>query len=129
MVAFVLSLPVEPWMTVAALLAIVGVALSGFWRCTGHGLPALLHVGYDRRITATMRDGRSLEGSILDDSHVGAQITTIVWHADRTSRFSPARTILILRDTLPPDEFRRLRVLLRYGRRVVDEGASGRDAG
>ena len=43
-----------------------------------------------------------------------------------------AQTVLILPDMLPADEFRRLRVLLRYGRPVVeeadDEDTSGRDA-
>ena len=129
MASLVLLLPLDWWMTAAALLAIIGVAGRGFWRCTGRGVPALLHVGHDRRITATARDGRPRDGSILDDSYVGAHVTTIVWCPDRASRFSPARTILILRDMLPADEFRRLRVLLRYGRLVVDEETSGRDAG
>ena len=129
MAVLMLFLRLDWWMTAAALLAIIGVAGRGFWRCTGRGVPALLHVGHDRRITATARDGRSRDGTILDDSYVGAHVTTIVWRPDRASRSSPARTILILRDTLPADEFRRLRVLLRYGRRIVEEETSGRDAG
>jgi hypothetical protein len=129
MAILVLLLPLDAWMTPAALLAIVGVAARGFWRCTGRGVPALLHVGDDRRLTATTRDGRSRDGSILDASYVGASLTTIVWRPDRAPRFRLARTILILPDMLPADEFRRLRVLLRYGRPVVQEETSGRDAG
>ena len=128
----VVLLPLEAWTAAIAIVAILGVAGRGFWRCTGHGVPALLHVGHDRRITATGRDGRSRDGAILDDTYVGASVAAIVWRPDRARRFALAQTVLILPDMLPADEFRRLRVLLRYGRPVVeeagDEDTSGRDA-
>lgn len=130
--ALIVLLPLDPWMQAGALVAIAGVAARGFQRCAGRGVPALLHVGHDRRLTASMGDGRSHDGSILDASYVGARVTTIVWQPDEAARLAPARTILILPDTLPADEFRRLRVLLRYGRPLVeeeDEETSGRDAG
>ena len=41
----------------------------------------------------------------------------------------PARTIVVLPDTLPADEFRRLRVVLRYGRPVAVGRSSGEEAG
>jgi hypothetical protein len=123
-----LLLPIDGWAKVAAILVICGVAGRGLWRCTGRGVPALLHVGHDRRITASARDGRSRDGSILDASYVGARITTIVWRPDRAPRFAFAQSILILPDTLPADDFRHLRVLLRYGRAIVDEGTSDRSA-
>ena len=44
------------WAGIAAVLAVLA---AGLWRCTGRGVPALLHVGLDRRITVTGRDGRS----------------------------------------------------------------------
>lgn len=124
-----LLLPIDAWVKVAAILVICGVATRGLWRCTGRGVPALLHVGHDRRITASARDGRSRDGSILDASYVGARMTTIVWRPDCASRFAFAQSILILPDTLPADDFRRLRVLLRYGRATVEEGTSDRSAG
>jgi hypothetical protein len=124
-----LLLPLDAWTNAVALLAIGGVAARGFWRCTGRGVPALLHVGHDRRITISSRDGRSQDGAVLDDSYVGAWLTTIVWRRDRASGFAFAESILILPDTLPAEDFRRLRVLLRYGRAVVDEDTSGRVAG
>jgi hypothetical protein len=130
--ALVASLPLEAPMTVGALLAIAGVAVRGLWRCTGRGVPALLHVGHDRRLTASTRDGRTHDGSILDASYVGARITAIVWRSDRLAWYAPSSTILVLPDTLPSDDFRRLRVLLRYGRPLVeemDEETSGRAAG
>ena len=129
--ALMLILPLDTGATAAALIAIVGVAGRGFWRCTGRGVPAILHVGHDRRITATARDGRSRDGTILDDSYVGARLTTIVWRPDGAPRWALARSVLILPDTLPTGEFRRLRVLLRYGRPLAEEAGaetSGRDA-
>ncbi len=122
-------LPLPAAAAVPAAAMVLGVLLSGLWRCTGRGVPALLHVGIDRRITVTGRDGRSRAGAILDDSYVGARLTTIVWRADGAPWWRPARTIVVLPDTLPEDEFRRLRVVLRYGRPVVAGGTSGTEAG
>jgi hypothetical protein len=87
-------------------------------------VPALLHVGIDRRITVTGRNGRSRAGVILDDSYVGAWLTTIVWRWDGMPWWHPARAIVVLPDTLPRDEFRRLRVVLRYGQPVAGETSS-----
>ena len=98
-------------------LLVLAVLVAGLWRCTGRGLPALLHVGIDRRITVTGCDGRSRAGAILDDSYVGAVVDdhrlasrtdAVVASGDRPSSCYPtccrARTS------------RRLRVALRYGR-------------
>ena len=79
-------------------------------------------------------DGCSCEGTILDASYVGARLTTIVWRADADRagwrRLRPAQTIVVLPDTLPGDDFRRLRVVLRYGRVASpDRGTSGATAG
>ncbi len=128
MALLIVALLLDPWTVAGTLLAIAGAALHGFWRCTGHRVPALLHIGHDRRLTVTARDGRSRDGSILDDSYVGARLTTIVWRPDHAPSYATARTILILPDTLPADDFRRLRVVLRYGRPVVDARTSGVDA-
>jgi hypothetical protein len=127
--ALIIVLPLPFWVSGAGLLAVVGVAAHGFRRCTGRGVPALLHVGADRRITTTGRDGRSRNGAILADSYVGAHLTTIVWRPDGARIWEPAQSILLLSDMLPRDEFRQLRVLLRYGRPAVDEMTSGADAG
>jgi hypothetical protein len=122
----VLPLPVTAVVPAAAVVAVVLV--SGLWRCTGRGVPALLHIGIDRRITVTDRDGRSRAGMIQDDSYVGAWLTTIVWRWDGMPWWRPARAIVVLPDTLPRDEFRRLRVVLRYGRPGTG-GRSGEEAG
>ena len=123
------ALPLPVAGIAAGALAILTVLAGGLWRCTtGRGVPTLLHVGIDRRITVTDRHGRPRSGSILDDSYVGAAVTTIVWRADDDRWWRPARAILILPDSLPRDDFRRLRVVLRYGRVVRDEGRSDVEA-
>lgn len=101
---------------VAGAVGVAAFFVAGLWRCAGRGVPALLHVGIDRRITVTDRDGRSRDGTILDASYAGARITTIVWRADRQPWWRPARTILVLPDSLAGEHFRQLRVALRYGR-------------
>jgi len=128
-VALIGFLPLPVAAAVPAAAMVLGVLLCGLWRCTGRGVPALLHVGIDRRITVTGCDGRSRAGVILDDSYVGAWLTTIVWRADGTPWWRPARAIVVLPDTLPEDEFRQLRVVLRYGRPDAVGTTSGREAG
>jgi len=122
-----LPLPLAARLVVAA--AILAILTSGLRRCAGQGVPSLFHVDIDRRITVTDSAGRSRAGSILDDSYVGACVTTIIWCADGDPWWLPARSILVLPDTLPRDEFRRLRVALRYGRPVVARETSGTEAG
>jgi len=109
-------------------IAIVAALVSGLRRCTGRSVPALLFVGVDRRITVIDRDGRSRSGPIVDDSYVGCFVTTIVWRVDCDRWWRPARAILILPDSLGREEFRRLRVALRYGRNAGDTGISDVEA-
>ncbi len=71
------------------------------------------------QIAVTTGDGTCDRGQVRPDSYVGARITTIVWKPERARR---ARAILLLPDMLPPDDFRRLRILLRYGRSESTQG-------
>ncbi len=80
--ALIVLLPLALWVAGIAWIAVGVVALRGLWQCTGRGSPALLHVGADRRITVTGRDGRSRDGCIRDDSYVGAHLTVIAWRRD-----------------------------------------------
>ena len=123
-----LVLPLEPWWKVASLLAIGGVAASAAVSCVGTDLPRLLLVDADRRVVTIAGDEKTRSGSILDDSYIGSRLTSIVWRPDDSPWYAPARKILILPDSLPPDDFRRLRVLLRYGQPRADD-VRGRDAG
>jgi hypothetical protein len=126
--ALLAVLPLEWPLAAASGVLVASVATRGLWRCRGRGVPALLHVGIDRRLTVTGRDGRSRDGVVRDDSYVGALVTVIVWRPDGARWWQPSESILMLPDTLPGDDFRRLRVFLRYGRTVSDARTSGVDA-
>ena len=65
-------------------------------------------------------DGRLVAGHVRSSTYVGAWLTTIVWRPDG-ARLS--RAVLIVPDMLPADDFRRLRVMLRYARSAVVQGA------
>lgn len=113
----------------AGATAIITVLGSALRRRRGRGVPRVIEVGIDRTIIATERNGRSCAGSINEASYVGAWLTTIVWRANDAPWWRPARVLLVLPDMLPPDDFRRLRVILRYGWPLADGGSSGVEAG
>ena len=83
------------WATRSASRAIIGIELDA-----------------DRAVLLTERTGRHIEGIVQPDSYVGALLTTLVVRPEGTRRL---RTIAILPDMLPADDFRRLRLLLRLG--------------
>jgi hypothetical protein len=122
------ALPLPVPALVPCVVAVAGVLVRGLYRCTGRGVPALIHVGTDRRITVTDYEGRSNAGTILEDTFVGAWLTTIVWRRDGLPWWLPAPTIVVLPDMLTCEEFRRLRVALRYGRPKARGSTSDDDA-
>lgn len=127
-VVLVTALPLPLTARMACAAAIFAVFVRGLWRCTGRGVPALMHVGNDRRITVTDYEGRSHAGTILDDSYVSAFLTTIVWRCDGFPWWRTAPVIVVLPDMLSREEFRRLRVALRYGRPITLGTTSEEDA-
>jgi hypothetical protein len=88
-------LTVRKWATRSAPHAIVGVEL-----CSDH------------TVCLIERGGRRVDGRILPESYVGGWLTTLVAlpEGKRT-----ARTVAILPDMLPADDYRRLRLLMRHG--------------
>ena len=119
-----------PWTAcLPCAVVILVVFVRGLWYCTGRGVPALMHVGNDRRMTVTDCEGRSHSGRILDDSFVGAWLTTIVWRRDGQPWWHAATAVVVLPDMLPADDLRRLRVALRYGSPATRGTTSDVDAG
>jgi hypothetical protein len=118
-----------PLPAVARIGGAAGIGVACVWtlrRAVSRGAPVLLRVGVDRRIAVTTRDGRTSDGDILADSYVGHRLTTIVWRPDGARR---ARTFMVMTDTFAADDFRRLRVALRYGRAAgADPETNGVDA-
>jgi hypothetical protein len=88
-------LTVRHWATRSASGAIIGIEL-----------------GADRTVRLAERGGRTIEGLVQADSYVGALLTTVVVRPDGKRRL---RTVAILPDMLPAEDFRRLRLLLRLG--------------
>jgi len=79
----------------------------------------------DLTVVIVTGDGNACAGRVHHDSYVGSRLTTLVWRPFGRWR---SRTILILPDMLPPQDFRRLRVLLRYGRSEATQGNSASQA-
>jgi hypothetical protein len=79
----------------------------------------------DAVIVARRRDGKLIAGHVRAATFVHPSFTSIVWRADG-ARWSQA--IPLVADMLDLDDFRRLRVLLRYGRREVTAGAPASQA-
>ena len=74
----------------------------------------------DAVVVVRTRGDRLAAGHVREASFVHPWLTTIVWRPDG-ARFS--RSLAIVPDMLDVDDFRRLRVLLRYGRREVTADA------
>lgn len=121
--AVLFALPLAAWQQSAATVAIAGwawvafrvVALRrGAWAVTA------LTLAHDRMVIVCRGDGALVAGHVRSATYVGALLTSVVWRPD-DSRWS--RAVLVLPDMLPAEDFRRLRILLRYARSEVVEGA------
>jgi hypothetical protein len=88
-------LTLRHWATRSASRAIIGIELDA-----------------DRAVRLIERTGRHIEGIVQPDSYVGALLTTLVVRPDGKRRM---RTLAVLPDMLPAEDFRRLRLLLRLG--------------
>ncbi len=123
-----LALPMPPLaqaMLGAVILAWAGSTLRSAALRRGSGGVVALHLGADRLVVVRHADGRSIAGHLRSATHVSALLTTIAWRPDGAWR---TRAILVLPDMLPAEDFRRLRILLRYARSGVVEGAPASQA-
>jgi hypothetical protein len=93
-------------------------------RTARHAVVEIL-LSSDAVIVARRRDGKLIAGHVRSATFVHPAFTSIVWRPDG-ARWS--RTIPLVADMLDVDDFRRLRVLLRYGRREVTAGAPASQA-
>jgi len=94
------------------------------WRLRTARRVACVCVGIDRRVRVAMSDGAVVEGGVLAASYVGSAVATIVW---RRQGSHVARAFWLVGDMLPRDDFRRLRVALRYGQSAAAHDASARN--
>lgn len=119
----ILALPLAGWQHAA----LCGLALA--WGFVAFLLVALrrtrdataaLRLAPDLVIVVQRGDGRMVAGHVRNSTFVSASLTSIVWRPDG-SRWS--RAILVLPDMLPAEDFRRLRVMLRYARSGFEQEA------
>ena len=123
-----LTFPSPIWLDIAAAAALTGWSRDAVrvhaTRNAGRAAIELM-LSSDAVLVVRYRDGRLVAGHVRSPSYIHPVFTSIVWRADR-ERFS--RSLPVIADMLDPDEFRRLRVLLRYGRREVSAGAPASQA-
>ncbi len=114
--AVVVGLPLPLWLQSGLIVMLALWTTQVFHRLAlRRGARAVTEVRLAaNRLIAVRYAGPALvAGHVRTASYVGSRLTTIVWRPDG-ARWS--RTLLLLPDMLPPDDFRRLRVLLRYAR-------------
>ncbi len=120
-----------PWWLRALVIAACAAQCALALRQLTRERPQWLVVGADRRVMFAGRDGVAREGAVADATYVSGCITSLVWRATGRRRFcSFCSVCLIAPDTLPAEEHRQLRVVLRCGRaRQADEDAEALAAG
>jgi toxin CptA len=122
------ALPIDPMLVGLATIAVLAwagdrVVVVALRR--GPRASVALWLTGDRTIVVRRGDGRLVAGHVRTSSYVGARITTIVWRPDSAWR---SRAELVLPDMLPAEDFRQLRVLMRYGRSDAAQGAPASQA-
>ena len=127
-IVLLIVMPAPAWTDALGALVLVGWTGQ---RIRQHGLRSApssvveVMLREDRTIVVRRKDGRWRAGRVLDRSHVHPAFTAIVWRPDRARL---ARSVPVVADMLDPDDFRRLRVLLRYGRSDDSDGAPASQA-
>lgn len=115
-------LPLEPFAMALGVLAVLAWAadrINVVALRNGPRAVARFELRGDLTLVVVTGDGKACAGRVQRESYVGARLSTIVWKPYGRWR---CRTILLTPDMLPAADFRRLRVLLRYGRSDVTQG-------
>ena len=124
----VLILPLAGWQHAALCSLVLGWAWVGFTlvalRRTRDAVTEL-RLAPDLMLVVHRGDGRLIAGHVRSSTYVSARLTSIVWRPDG-ARLS--RAMLVLPDMLPAEDFRRLRVMLRYARNALEQETPGSQA-
>ncbi len=118
-----------PWWAIVAALGGIGVWSWNrlqvvAWRRDAGSAIELALTG-DRRIFIRTKCDHLRAGVVLEATYVSPSLTAIVWQPDDAWR---SQSLLILPDMLPAEDFRQLRVVLRYGRSDVVAGVPASQA-
>jgi hypothetical protein len=118
--AIMLTLPIIPLAHVGCFIALAAWAGTRIWIVALRRGPRAvreIRLDADRSLVVVHASRATSRGYLREASHVGSDVTTLVWRPTGRRR---SRSILILPDTLPADDFRRLRLLMRHSRSAVD---------
>ncbi len=116
-----LALPLPSWLTAAASLMLLASAVWCVHRYAmlrGPGAITALAFSDRETIRLTLRDGSTHTGHVLGSSTVGT--TLAILNIALAGKRLPVHVVL-LGDSLAAEDFRRLRVWLRWGPRPQDE--------
>lgn len=118
-----LMLALPSWAKIAAVMLLLANAMWTVYRhALRRGRHAITELSFSDRETMrlTLRDGSSHVGRVLGSSTVGTALTLLNIAVD--GRRLPVHVVL-LGDSLAGDDFRRLRVWLRWGPRPTADEA------
>ena len=115
--ALLLALLPRPW-PVRGFAAVLVAALA--LRALRNAPPAGLVLRMDATVVILETDGRTTDAALTTESYTGTLVTTLVL---RVPGKRTLRTCVVLPDMLPAEDFRRLRVRLRYVTSAVEAGA------
>ena len=118
----IVTLPFDPpWLALAMLAVIVWAIDRIVVVALRRGPRAVrqFELRGDLTVIVVTGDGVARAGRVHRDSYVGARLSTLVFTPFGRWR---SRSILLLPDMLPAQDFRRFRVLMRYGRSDVAHG-------
>jgi threonine dehydrogenase-like Zn-dependent dehydrogenase len=118
--AMLALLPGEPWLRAAGVLAAGACGIHALRRTASVGMRSIeaIELSADRRAIIADRSGQRIAATVQPESYVGALFTTLVLRCEGARR---SRALAIWPDTMPADQRRRLRVLLRHGDRGSDQ--------
>ena len=116
------TMPLSWQLRFAMSMVVALMAWRAVQRIAGRASVSSMQLDVDRRLKIVGRNGREMNGEVQPQTYVAEWVTTVVWRP-AGARFS--RSVLILPDSLSRDDYRCLRVLLRYSqpsRDAIDGG-------
>jgi hypothetical protein len=128
LLAVAFAMPLAGWQHGAVTLAVLAWAARAFVVVAlrrGARAVTELRLAPDLVLVVHHADGRLVAGHVRSATYVGELVTSVVWRPDGACW---SRAILIVPDMLPAEDFRRLRVMLRYARNALAQDAPASQA-
>lgn len=120
-----LCLSVLPWPWPWRALSCLMIAAATTHAILLHGLRLLKHsvvalqLKPDNSVTIHLKDGRRQEGRVMPSTVVTALLSVVHYRLQEAPWYGPMHYVLILADAVDAEDYRRLRVYLRWAMRTV----------